>query len=246
MTAVSVLVPANFDCAHRRAAWRHVEQHYRTNHPDWQLVVGDHGGGAWCKGRAVAAAAARADGDVLVIADADVYTAPAALEQAVSVAATGEQWAIPHKLVHRLTEAETARVLAGHEPRRAAVTIAPYEGAAGGGLVAIPRAMWDEVGGIDTGFVGWGREDHSLGWALSAMFGWHVRGTGLLWHLWHPGGEGGRQPTDANRDLGQRYRKARQAPLVMAALIAERRASGHLAPAHLHRDRDPRGAHVDA
>lgn len=237
MTTVSILVPLNTNCPYRQRAWAYVERHYRTHHPEWDLITGDHGGGPWIKGLALRRAAEQATGEVLVVADADVYTDPINLAAAVECAAGGD-WSIPHKLVYRLTEAETQRVYDGHEPRRGSVTIAPYEGAAGGGLLAVRRDQWDAVGGFDTGFVGWGREDHSFGWAMLGTFGWNVRQDGRLWHLYHPGGEGGRQPGEANRALGARYKHAKKNPPEMAALIAERRASGHLAPAHLDSDRD--------
>lgn len=251
MTSVSVLVPVGWlggpDMQQARGrAWTYVRSWYATHHPEWEIVEGrqsrEQRSAGWVKGEALRDAASRATGAVLVVADADVFTAPEHLEWAVSEALDG-RWAVPHRIVHRLTPDETERVYAGHQPRRGAVTVSPYEGAAGGGLAVLTREMWDTVGGIDTGFVGWGREDHSFGWALNATIGFASKGRGLLWHLWHPGGEGGRKPTDANAELGARYKHAKKNPLAMAELIAERRASGHLAPAHLHRDRDLANAH---
>jgi hypothetical protein len=53
------------------------------------------------------------------------------------------------------------------------------------GAVAISRACFDEVGGYDERFVGWGYED--LAFAFECSKRWPVRRVpGQLVHLWHP------------------------------------------------------------
>lgn len=253
---VSILVPVgwhgNAEMQQARGkAWAFVRAWYQNQHPDWELVEGrqtrEQRQAGWVKGQAFNDAASRATGDVFVLADADVFIDAAILNHATRVAVEDGKWCVPYKLVYRLSEHATELVYRGTPPRRGDLITAPYEGSAGGGLAVVTREMWDAVGGFDTGFVGWGKEDHAFGCALHAMVSWHERLDGLLWHLWHPmGGSTNRRPSPANNELHHRYKKARQNPPAMAALIAERRASGHLAPAHLDLHRDAQDVRSDA
>lgn len=182
---VSVLVPYRPDGAHRDAAWTWVSRRWADLHPDWQVVVGAAPDGPWCKALAVADALDRADGDLLVIADADVWTD--GVGQAVTAVQAGAPWAVPHGKVHRLTEQATALVLAGTDPAAIVGGLARgrYGGVEGGGMVVLPRALYEQVP-LDPRFGGWGQEDGSLGLALATIAGKRWRGVSPLWHLWHP------------------------------------------------------------
>ena len=62
-------------------------------------------------------------------------------------------------------------------------------------LPAVPRRRhlrrhpdaYDQAGGFDPRFVGWGGEDTSLGAALTTLVGPPARLEASVWHLWHPG-----------------------------------------------------------
>jgi GT2 family glycosyltransferase len=53
-------------------------------------------------------------------------------------------------------------------------------------MVAVPRDLFDRVGGFDPGFIGWGMEDVAFYLATRAVGGGAQRVTGPVWHLWHP------------------------------------------------------------
>jgi GT2 family glycosyltransferase len=55
-----------------------------------------------------------------------------------------------------------------------------------GGAVVVSRAAFEEVGGYDERFVGWGWEDTSFAIALEKLCGPQTRVPGPLYHLWHP------------------------------------------------------------
>jgi hypothetical protein len=102
-------------------------------------------------------------------------------------------WAVPHSSVYRLNPATTERVLAGapfpdlsgpHSLLRGSVSEF-HKGVAGGGLVVLPRALWDSCP-LDARFTGWGQEDLAWGWALTRLHGAPWRGNAPLIHLWHP------------------------------------------------------------
>lgn len=174
------------------------------------------GGGEWCKAVGVNAAAARSFADVLVVADADVWTTN--LQVAVDAVDDGAPWVIPHKLVHRLTETATGALLAGHVATETCEQ--PYVGIQGGGIVVLPRLTLLDVP-MDERFVGWGQEDQSWGVALHYLTGPAVRFDAGLLHLWHPP-----QPrqdrkvgSEAGRRLHREYLKARPDPVAIRSIL---------------------------
>lgn len=182
------------------------------------------------KAAAVADGLERATGDILIVADADVWVDK--LDEAVGVFQAGMAWVIPHRLVHRLNQEATERVLEGAEPASAAqdggYDQQPYTGWAGGGVAVLRRVDYERAP-MDPRFVGWGSEDASFALALDCVLGRHTRLDADLWHLWHPP-----QPrmnrqvgSPEGEDLWRRYRKAARNRDRMLALIDEgRRAHG--------------------
>lgn len=217
---VAVVVP--FDDGgdpYRARNWRHVRSLYETHHPDWPIHVGTCEG-TWSKGQACRNAVAGVDAEVLVVADADSFTDPDTLTAAVALAARGH-WVVPHRLVFRLDEPATFAVFDGHPPNRAQLARRPYTGVAAGGILVIPRTMWDLVGGFDPRFEGWGGEDVSLAMALTTLVGGRRRLRGDLFHLWHPHPAPNLRGSPASEELVARYRRANRKRDAMAALVAE-------------------------
>lgn len=214
--AVAVVVPCRLEDDHRRAAWSWVRNRYAEHHPDWEVVTGTCTG-PWVKAHAVADALAKTDADRLLIADADCWSD--GLRKAVD-GLDEWPWAIPHHLVHRLTEAATAAVLAGG-PLEGPTTQQPYKGYPGGGFLALHRDLYERVP-LDPRFIGWGQEDSAWYQALRRIAGAGWRGRADLWHLWHePQPRMSRQlGSEASGELLHRYQMA-STPEKMAALIAE-------------------------
>ena len=193
------------------------------SHPDWQVVTGTPPDGPWCKALAVADALRRADGSMLVLADADVWTDGVGL--AVEAVRRGAPWAIPHGLVYRLDGIATTKVLVGTSPSPSVGGLArqPYRGIEGGGITVLTRDLYEQIP-LDRRYVGWGQEDESHGLALSTIAGRRWRGVAPLWHLYH-------EPmprlnahvgSAESRALHVRYQYAAQdGPVAMRALLAE-------------------------
>jgi len=184
--------------------------------------------GSWCKGAAAQNGVDQTSGDVLVIADGDVWCD--GMLDAIDAVAGGAPWAVPHLLLHRLTEAATASVLAGVPPHPGmplAVLTKPYKGFLGGGVVVLRRDVWDECP-IDVRFLDWGHDDESWAVALGHLYGPPRRFDSTLWHLWHPPQERitwGLGSLD-NKALYERYHHASRNPdrSAMRSLIAEGKA----------------------
>lgn len=224
---VSVLVPYRAGCPHRERAWAWVQGRYSAVHGDWQLVAADGGDGPFSRSQAILEAASRADGDMLVVADADVWVD--GIDQAV-VEAASTGWAIPHLYVHRLSEPSTDRLLTEPGIDWRALPLStdnaqdsrPYIGHETGTLVVLDRHVLEDVP-PDTRFVGWGREDDAWSLALRLLVGPPWRGGHDLLHCWHPPQQRpsrvkGSPETEA---LYRRYRLARNDPDRMRALLAE-------------------------
>jgi hypothetical protein len=213
-----VLIPYRGGCPHRERALAFVLSKLATY--GWPVVIGRHDDGAWCKATAVADALAQTDADTLLIHDADVVCH--GLPEAVEAVQAGASWAIPHRSVHRLTEASSARYMAGESHERLPLAQRAYKGVEGGGIVVVRRAVYEDCP-LDRRFVGWGQEDESFGWALLTLHGKPSRHHTALIHLWHP------VPQRISRafgseegiDLRKRYANALRKPDAMRALIAE-------------------------
>lgn len=223
---VSVLAPYRPDGGARDEAWRWVRRWWACEHPTWQVVEGRCDGGPWRKAAAVADALSRADGDLLVIADADVIC-PGVRDAVAAIVQLGPRWAIPHQQVLRLSREATALVHAGRTPeyavKAAGLDRPAYTGVKGGGMVVLPRRLYQRAP-LDPRFQGWGEEDLAWGLTLTCMAGaqpW--RGTAPLYHLWHPAAPrlNAHVGNPANHALHVRYQYASRDPAGMAALIAE-------------------------
>lgn len=227
MQPVEVIVPWRDGCRYRERALAWVLGQYRSVHPGWRVTVERAPAGPWRKAIPVTRAAARTGPELVIVADADIWTT--GLATAVEQVTAGAAWAIPHTLVHRLTPGCTNDLLAGLDPFLEHDE-KPYRGVAGGGVIVLPRRTLRDIP-LDPRFTGWGQEDVSHAVALTALAGSPVRGTHDLLHLWHPP-----QPR-ANRKVGsheghvlhRRYLKARRDPALMRALIEEARHDDHRA-----------------
>lgn len=182
-----VLVPFRADRGHRDRLWHHLRDNYWPNLP-YPVVVGHHDDGPFNRSRAVNAAAVNAgDWDVAVIADSDTWVPVRQLMQAVELAGT----------VHRLSSALTA--VAELDPRCTAQIldgtidflnigldcVRTSELATQSSIIAVPKNLWDRIGGFDEKFCGWGGEDNAFWRAATIMGGHPNRVEGYAYHLWH-------------------------------------------------------------
>lgn len=210
MADVAVLVPyRGDDGGPRDKAWAYVQRWWQTRHPGWQIVQGVCPPGPWVKARAVLDALTHTDAGIVIAADADLLCE--GVERAVQAVQSGEaRWAMPHYMVYRLTPAATERVLAGgplppptrgkpvgrrHPAQRVRMWRASdfegiHKGAPGGGMVVLPRALYEEVP-MDPRFQSWGQEDLAWSSALRMLAGRPARPANRkedtpTYHLWHP------------------------------------------------------------
>lgn len=220
MPGVEVIVPwADTGCFHRARALRWLLARYRAEHPGWKVTVAAAPSAPWVKALAVNPAVRASRADVVIVADADVWTG---LDAAVAAVREGAAWAVPHTTVHRLTEHATDH-LVNDLPWQVATTERPYRGVAGGGVVVAPRITLAAIP-LDPRFEGWGQEDLAWAVALRALAGREWRGPDDLVHLFHPpqSRRDRRVGSHEGRDLYRRYvAAAREGTVRVRELIEE-------------------------
>lgn len=225
-----LVTPYRFTARGRNTAAGFMEAWYGEQH-NLRTFYGDCEG-EWSKGAALDAALQNANplATGLIIADADVLVAPAALARACAEVEHGAPWAMPHSMVHRLSRASTMRIYAGRvvmPPEQGGIALErpPHHAPVGGGIVVVPRAHYELVRGIDPRFIGWGGEDISFGRALDTLCGPGFRGDAPMWHLWHepdPTRLRGGRALRGNEELAAQYLAAWGDPDAMRAVLAGR------------------------
>lgn len=213
-----MLVPRRAD-PWRDRLWRYVRAHLSRT-VDWPIFEGYSTDGPFNRSAAINAAARR-PWRIAVILDADTVVDPARLRAAVNATRHGVL-ALPHDQFRSLTRRGTGQVLAGRIlPEEAPVRWVRAETKSS--CLCIGRELWDEVGGFDERFRGWGFEDAAFYAACRQIAGVQRIG-GPVHHLWHPRSKE-KDPRSEdyvrNRDLAERYKQA-QGGAEVRAILAER------------------------
>lgn len=245
---ISLLVPfrpsASFP--HRTRLWAWLQEYWRYELPDAEIVVGTSQSQTFSKTEAVNDAARRATGRIFVLLDSDAYIRGDSIlrcARAIEEAARRGQkrWFIPYRRLYRLTEASTEIILNSDPkwplrfpspPAREDVestTTAMYGHHFGAMAQIMSREAFEAVGLMDPRFEGWGGEDVAFVRAVDTLFGKHKTLNGDILHLWHPSigtnagnkmWEGQDRP-GANGRLASRYHRATGDRVKMRALVGE-------------------------
>lgn len=222
---VSVLVPYRPDGGYRQQAWEHLVG------PAWaasgaEVIVESPGPGKhpgdFNHPRAINAAAARASGDVLIVADADTFWRASDLpERLAETVRSGAAWAMPRhyaKLTvsqsRQLVKGTSSQSLAGLHDRAHWVG----DSVSWSGLVCVPATAFHAVGGYDERWDFWGADDVAFGLSLDTLVGRHERVAGSCLHLWHPeplAQTYGHEHHRAQYALGEDYKMAAGDPEAM-------------------------------
>jgi hypothetical protein len=120
-----------------------------------------------------------------------------------------------HDRQYRLEEDETEAVLDGATPYPGSEKVHRNSFSQ---VLAVSRALWEEVGGFDERFNSWGGEDIAFWCACWAMRGFFERVKGQVFHLWHP------RPVEDQRQepLMMRYLDAKTSKTKMLQILGER------------------------
>lgn len=142
--------------------------------------------GRFNRPQAINRAAARASGDVLIIADADTAFDEGWPASAVdAVTRGGAPWVLPY-IYRKLDRDSTADLVRKGPTAELTGTIEEQTEFSWSGLVVVSRVGFETVGGFDERFTGWGHDDIAFGLCAEALIGHHRRPGGQALHLWHP------------------------------------------------------------
>ena len=185
-----ILVPYRPDGGHRDRLWGFTRTWLAGHHPDLPIHVGSSPDGPFNRSAAInEAARAAGDWDVAVVCDSDTVVPPAHLDEAVVAAHATGLLASALSSVVELTRRSTDRLLADEDTDPATlgkIRTRRKEDLTQSSVLAIPRALWDAVGGFDEQFCGWGCEDNAFWIAATLMGGAKpLRTNGSAYHLWH-------------------------------------------------------------
>lgn len=251
-----ILVPRRDDNGFRDELWlSFIKPWWEREQSHMPIVEGYHSEGLFNRSAAINRAAELAgDWDVAVIIDADVVCSPDRVKEAVELARSTGSMVLPHTVRHDLTPVASMDSRAGRftplqidlealrKPRRIIAHTYSVENGhpSVSSVVVVSRRQWDEIGGFDEQFRGWGFEDTAFA-AAAETFGGIIRIEGEVWHYWHPTareGKRGTAPHAANSTRGQRYRAAIGDPAKIRQLQSSGRpvvAGGSGIPRILHR-----------
>lgn len=180
---VPVLVPFRSDGAARQKNWEMIRAEVWG---DSNLIVGeDNPEGAFNRSLALNRASDQAgDWDVVVIADADSFTDPHKVAEAVEVAKETRKLVFPFTGWFNVESDEIPSFMkTGQVEPRQNRKVNPLSNSA---LMVVPREVWNAVNGFDEHFVGWGYEDMAFIQAVKVLTGEPIRFPGYVYHMEHP------------------------------------------------------------
>lgn len=216
---LSIIIPWHDNgCEWRRKSFDWLRNRYAALLTDYEFVCGStkniDDDPHWNRAASRNALVEQSSGDTLLIADADTVFQLDQIERGIAQLLGGAPWVIPYceERYYNLTADETALVWrcfpgAGipepTDPRQWDHKITSWAG-----LLLVPRAAFDAVGGYDERFKGWGYEDNAFKTALDRVVGPHRRTDGYALHLWHPAPDEecfGQPHIQHNRELFRMY-----------------------------------------
>lgn len=228
-TPVQLFVPWRTDHGHREQLWHACMLYWGQLIPGLTVTIGDRVSDDPINRAAArnAAAAFNADGappwEVAVFADADVMVDKAwQVHTAIWQARRTGHLVYAHTWRAGFGPEVTQRIVEGDSPQQWLAARDEWDINTFSSCYAVPRALWDAVGGFDDRFVGWGFEDLAFMHACRTLAG-VSRVEGVVYHLWHPRpreAQEGQRHYGANEALWRRYTAADGDPDAMRQVLA--------------------------
>ena len=193
---ISILLPWRSDDPYRVAAWNYNRTRWEALGVQLCVADDDRTEGPFSLARAVNKARRQASGEHLAIFGADHI--PPGPDRLAWIAGRLEQhpWTAVHALTRIFSPAWTGRIVRGQTPSAAMSAHVIY---ACEGIIALRADVWDDVGGFDERFEGWGAEDVAFKVMLRSLYPDGCEGgEGEAWALWHPDRHGTAELTAAN------------------------------------------------
>lgn len=194
-----LLVPRRNDNGPRDAIWAWCKARWQQYFPDVPIYEGHHLDGPFNRSAAVNSAARLADEDgrwdIGIVIDSDVFLRVSQVRKAIATAEDTGKVTWGHRRWRGISESWTVRTVADATDFGAEldatdldILVERTNPISWSCCIAIPRAVWDDMGGFDERFKGWGFEDMAFQSLVVGLYG-HERIDGDVIHLWHPRSE---------------------------------------------------------
>lgn len=214
MDDLSILIPYRADQGPRDEIFHWLLSRYEKLLPEAEICIGENSDEPFSRSKARNDAYRKATRPYFLVADADTLFHRDQIEAGLNLVKQAGVWVLPYQWYYNLSQEFTAEVLKSQPDVTIAEPEVPTQWEhrieSWAGLLLMPRKAYEEVGGYDERFVGWGYEDNSFQLALDSLWSPFQRlACGYCLHLWHPPGLGFSSPNIAqSRMLWNQYRTA--------------------------------------
>ena len=217
-----ILVPFRTDNAEREANWNNVRENLAV--VGIPIVEGNNTGRVFEGARARNIASDQAGHwDVALFCDADILVPRQQIEAALARSYLTGAYVVAYSHLHYLTRRGTNQRLKGTYPNDCDSDEAV--GLTWECAFAVRRDVWDQVGGFDERFCGYGGQVAAFFYAY-ATFGGRSRINGNAFHLDHPLVDRSKEAHfEENKQLAEHYRAAVDDIDAMREILRERRDS---------------------
>src|SRR5690242_5033033 len=111
---LSILIPFSSKNKDRKLTFKWLQEYWRHELPEAEIIIGRSRGRVFCKGRALNDAFRRSTGKVIAIIDADAYIEGAVLNKAadrILEEIDNHLWYVPYRKLFRLTKKATMMIV---------------------------------------------------------------------------------------------------------------------------------------
>lgn len=226
---LGIVIPYRNDYGYRERIINYNICRLRRLLPDAQIIVQDAKDSIFNRSQARNIGASKSYRKYLLLLDADTVFNVGQIVKGIEIIKAGvAPWVIAYQDYYSLTEAASMKLMNMDDP-----CIELGEPQAGefmfklksfAGVLLMEKKVFDEVGGYDERFIGWGYEDNAFKDKMDTLHGSFQRVDGRAYHLWHPRSEEenfGQPNIEANEMLYNRYGKAKGRPDLMRKLVHE-------------------------
>jgi len=179
-----VILPwRDMDCIYRRKHFDFLVDYYSK---EFDVILGDNEG-EFNRSAARNSGVDKTTSQIAVIIDADNFLPHQRIYEAVELAKQKNSLVKPFKMFGYLTEDSTDKFYEYHGVMDIAHEFInePQRGFTGGAYV-MKKSLWQQIGGMDEGFIGWGAEDDAFHIHAEKKLGKIYYTTGTNLHLYHP------------------------------------------------------------
>lgn len=179
-----IIIPwRDTDCIYRRKHFDFLVDYYSQ---EFDIVIGDNEG-EFNRSAARNAGVEKSTSELSVLIDADNFIKHENIYEAIELAKKNNALVKPFKFFGYITEESTESFYEffGILDIKYNFINDPQKGFTGGAYV-MKKSLWQSIGGMDEGFIGWGAEDDAFHLLVEKKLGRVLYGSGMDIHLYHP------------------------------------------------------------